>query len=418
MAPAVLPVSATAADYRVCGGQAVEPWQGDSTGEAISIPSLAHPVGIETYEGSIFRPADSDSYPGKRPLVVLQHGLNGGQCALYWAARLLAGHGYIAMIWTADANPLKQQAFLNGVDAMRSAIAFARTASNPYAAITDTDRIGIGGHSMGSIVTSLVQGDGDPAVRAAIASDNLRRWISGDPGAASNQCVPPVAGEVTPTVPALGFAKDETCNAAPDFDPAGLKQYGFLHWRSAGIPSMELVMRGFEHKDFAGGGTDRQRRYLAHYYLAWFGLWVTGDPSQRADLLAETVDAVPTASILSSRFLSGAYLPGADPAVDTSDFVGWLGSDRVPPRIRKLKPSSHGRLTRRQVRRRGLRFRFAANETATFECRFDDADWRRCTSPKRRKRASPGRHRFRVRATDAAGNAGNTTLRWKLRIVR
>ncbi len=413
----LLPAHAAADDYRVCGGQAVQPWQGESTGQAVSIPSLAHPVGIDTYEGSIFKPADPVEYPGRRPLVVLQHGINGGQCALYWAARLLAGHGYVTMIWKADANPVKEQAFVNAVDAMRSAIAFARTPSNPFGDVTDTDRIGLGGHSMGSIVTSLVQGDGDPGVRAAIASDNLRKWISGDPGAASEQCANPMAGEVSPTVPALGFAKDEPCNSAPDYAPPDLKQSGFRHWRSAGVPSMELVMRGFDHEDFSAGGSEQQHRYLAHYYLAWYGYWLDGDSSQLAELLSETVDGVPTESILSSRFLSGAFLPDADPPVDTTDFVSWLGSDRVAPQIEGRRPSSHGRITRRAVQHRGLTFRFAADEPASFECRFDDRAWTPCESPKHRRRASLGRHDFRARATDLAGNV-SSAVRWTFRIVR
>jgi hypothetical protein len=64
-----------------------------------------------------------------------------------------------------------------------------------------------------------------------------------------------------------------------------------------------------------------------------------------------------------------------------------------------------------------LKFRFEANEDSTFECRFDHGEWRACSSPKLRKRTSRGKHRFRVRATDAAGNREEEPVLWKFRVV-
>ncbi len=324
IAAVAVPNGATAeAAYDPCPSDPALHWMGESKAHAVSIPSLTHPFGITSYRGSILKPADRKAYPGARPLVVLQHGLGGNQCGLVWAARMLAGHGYVAMIWTSPNESTPGGAFVNAVDATRSALAFARSPSNPYAKLTDTKRIAIAGHSMGSIDASYVQQDHDRGVRAIVALDNLRRYVSGDPGAALFECANPPSNEITPRVPALGFAMDEPCAAKPDYAPPDLKEIGFKHWRKAGVPSMELVMRGFQHSSFTGKGSDQQHRYVAHYFLAWMRLWLDGHENATKRLLATRVDGVATPSILSSRFLSGAFLP---PEVHTNDFATWLGA--------------------------------------------------------------------------------------------
>ena len=62
-------------------------------------------------------------------------------------------------------------------------------------------------------------------------------------------------------------------------------------------------------------------------------------------------------------------------------------------------------------------FRFRSSEAdSTFECKLDRRAWRECTSPKRVK-VAPGRHKFRVRATDSAENTDPTPAisRWRVR---
>jgi subtilisin-like proprotein convertase family protein len=70
------------------------------------------------------------------------------------------------------------------------------------------------------------------------------------------------------------------------------------------------------------------------------------------------------------------------------------------------------------TRARRATFRFSASESAaTFECRIDDRPWKTCTSPKVYTRLAHGRHTFRVRATDAAGNrdASAAIRSWRIR---
>jgi hypothetical protein len=54
-----------------------------------------------------------------------------------------------------------------------------------------------------------------------------------------------------------------------------------------------------------------------------------------------------------------------------------------------------------------MKFKFVSDRpVSTFECKLDKAPWRRCAPPKTVRGLAPGKHVFRVRAMDAAGNRG------------
>jgi hypothetical protein len=54
-----------------------------------------------------------------------------------------------------------------------------------------------------------------------------------------------------------------------------------------------------------------------------------------------------------------------------------------------------------------MKFKFVSDRSAsTFECKLDKAPWQHCASPKTVRGLAPGKHVFRVRAMDAAGNRG------------
>lgn len=54
-----------------------------------------------------------------------------------------------------------------------------------------------------------------------------------------------------------------------------------------------------------------------------------------------------------------------------------------------------------------MKFKFVSDRPAsTFECKLDKAPWRHCASPKTVRGLDPGKHVFKVRAIDAAGNRG------------
>jgi CSLREA domain-containing protein len=85
--------------------------------------------------------------------------------------------------------------------------------------------------------------------------------------------------------------------------------------------------------------------------------------------------------------------------------------DRRPPHTEILQQS------RELSRSRSVRFFFASNERGSrFQCSLDDGGFRGCKSPKRYRGLAPGKHVFRVRAIDRAGNVDPTPAKRRFRI--
>ena len=58
-----------------------------------------------------------------------------------------------------------------------------------------------------------------------------------------------------------------------------------------------------------------------------------------------------------------------------------------------------------------VKFRFSSSEPeSSFACKLDKRPWEACTSPVKYK-VGLGKHRFKVRATDSAGNADPTAAK-------
>ncbi len=65
-----------------------------------------------------------------------------------------------------------------------------------------------------------------------------------------------------------------------------------------------------------------------------------------------------------------------------------------------------------------LKFRFTSSEPgSTFECRVDKKAFRPCGSAKKVRRLDAGKHKFRVRAIDAAGNVDPSAAKDKFKVV-
>jgi hypothetical protein len=65
-----------------------------------------------------------------------------------------------------------------------------------------------------------------------------------------------------------------------------------------------------------------------------------------------------------------------------------------------------------------VKFRFRSDEaSSSFECKVDKKRWKPCGSPKRVKRLDEGKHRFKVRAIDTAGNPDPTPDKDKFKVV-
>jgi hypothetical protein len=299
-----------------------------SVWQHVTVPSLQFP--LQTYEGLVVRP---DPVPhGKQPAVVVMHGKGTAQCSVWWAARLLAAHtvtaqGYVTMTINNPTNSTWTPAQLieHHVDAVKSAVHFLRSTSNPYASFTDTDHIGLVGHSLGAAAISYVQAL-NPFVKAIVGLDNIRAYHDGDAGAYIH-CQQPPSGPVTARAPALGEASEAPCTTEgqhhpPPSNPFDFtdKRLAFKHWRANEVASMETVMNGFEHTTFAGlpqsdpvaNAKHAEQLGRAGYYMqAWLDLWLRHDPTAPPRLLSCTPHGDPIDQVLSSKLPGLLDPPGA-----------------------------------------------------------------------------------------------------------
>jgi hypothetical protein len=267
-------------------------------------------VGL-SYPALLVVPRRIRSLHRKVPGVVVGHGRGGNACSLFWAARLLAAHGYIALAPTYGPGATPHDGGAIAEDAMRSGVGFLRSASNPYRSHLRRNDLGLLGHSQGSIGASIVQGD-TPPVRALVGLDNLRRYADLDPGGID--CATP-ADEVTPRVPGLGIGSETGCGDAPANTD---KRAGYQFWHDAGIPTMEVVLAGMQHVSFGGGAPFDAAHTLGlrrtgYYLLNWFDRWLRGKPGSVNRLLSPTPLGDPIDDVLSSAgtaFTSAAFLPG------------------------------------------------------------------------------------------------------------
>ena len=94
-----------------------------------------------------------------------------------------------------------------------------------------------------------------------------------------------------------------------------------------------------------------------------------------------------------------------------TDRVQWYLDDVVAPVARIVAGP------RKRTRKRRARFRFRSNEAgSSFSCKLDRRAFRPCSSPRTYRKLRPGRHTFRVRAIDRAGNQGKAVKRrWRVR---
>jgi hypothetical protein len=268
-----------------CGADWAFTQPAKSIWQRVPVPSLQLPS--QTYQGIVVRP---DPAPhGRQPAVVVMHGRGATQCGVWWAARLVAAHGYVAMTINNPTSTSIQQ----HLDAVQSALHYLRSPSNPYGSSTDRDDIGLVGHSLGAAAVSFVQALNLPFVKAIVGLDNIRGWRDGDAGAFVN-CQQPPSGPVAPRAPSLGEASEVPCTTeGQQHPPPGTprdftdKRLAFKHWREHGVASMETVMKGFKHPTFAGlpdptnppatAAHAVQLRHAGYYMQAWLDLWLRND---------------------------------------------------------------------------------------------------------------------------------------------
>ena len=167
--------------------------------------------------------------------------------------------------------------------------------------------------------------------------------------------------------------------------PVGSDGAGNGPWSGTGLALALVDRQLYAAGSFTSAGGDTQARSVASFSLTQIIAYptptVTPGPS-----------AVPTPTVTPS------------PTAATPDATAPATSVRKP-RINQAK--------------RKATFRFASGEPgSTFSCRLDKKKAKPCSSPKTYKGLKPGKHVFRVKARDRAGNLDATAAVKRFKIKR
>ncbi len=131
--------------------------------------------------------------------------------------------------------------------------------------------------------------------------------------------------------------------------------------------------------------------------------------------------------------------PGASPVISLSGFAALYNADIEPDadgdgfgdETQDLCPTDAARqaecdppqtkITKgapTKTEKTKVRFRFSSDEPgSTFECKSDKEPYKPCASPRTVKRLDEGKHKFKVRAVDAAGNVDPSPAKDKFKVV-
>ena len=117
-------------------------------------------------------------------------------------------------------------------------------------------------------------------------------------------------------------------------------------------------------------------------------------------------------ALLASLALAGgglalAAIAGAEGGVTIREGV----YDTDPPQT-KITSGPDQRTTKSKAK-----FKFSSSEPgSSFECKLDKASYESCESPEKLRRLDEGKHKFKARATDGAGNTDPSPAgyRWKV----
>jgi CSLREA domain-containing protein len=88
------------------------------------------------------------------------------------------------------------------------------------------------------------------------------------------------------------------------------------------------------------------------------------------------------------------------------------GKDKTPPDTKILKGPP------KKTKKTTVKFKFSSTEAgSTFQCKLDRKPFKACASPKKYKKLKPGKHVFKVRAIDRAGNVDPTPAKRSFKVL-
>jgi hypothetical protein len=252
------------------------------------------------------------------PMIVVLPGGCGDKESAEWNGPLIASRGYVVFVAEVEAALITGQIGTANAqvctEAAKGVMDFLQSPANPYLSDSNTESIGGAGFSLGARTWVKIQ-EVDERVDAIVSWDNLATSEDGDLGSPACINTPGVIRE--PRVPAMGQASELPCLEEPDRAGRDIdaKKTGFLHWREAGIPAMEIVIRGVGHT--AWSGQPSAFRPVFNYYTTnWFDRFLKGDLSATERLVAREIEVdgelLGASRIYSAEWNSAAFFDGYD----------------------------------------------------------------------------------------------------------
>lgn len=109
---------------------------------------------------------------------------------------------------------------------------------------------------------------------------------------------------------------------------------------------------------------------------------------------------------------------GFFPPSCTSADVTWSATTTVPPPDVTAPQTSIKSGPSARTEAEKATFRFKSNEAgSSFQCKLDRKPWSGCRSPKTYRNLKPGKHTFKVRARDGAGNTDPSPAKRSWRVL-
>ena len=175
--------------------------------------------------------------------------------------------------------------------------------------------------------------------------------------------------------------------------PLGSDGAGNGPWSGNGLALAIIERQLYAAGSFTSAGGDTKARSIASFALSQVIAYptptVTAGPS-----------AVPTPTVTAGPSAVPTPTVTPSPTPDTAAPRTSLRRAQIDQALQKAT------------------FRFASSEPgSTFRCKLDRKRFKRCVSPKTYKKLAPGKHVFRVKARDRAGNvdATPTVRRFKIK---
>src|SRR4051812_25636900 len=183
-----------------------------------------------------------------------------------------------------------------------------------------------------------------------------------------------------------------------DWHPLGSDGAGDGPWIGSGLALALVDRQLYAAGSFTSAGGDPQARSAASFALSQVIAYPT-----------------PTVTPAPSSVPTPTVTPGPSPVPTPTVTPGPTPAPAVDVR----PPRTSLRAARINQAKRKATFRFASGEPGSkFLCKLDSKKFTPCTSPKTYKKLEPGRHVFRVRARDRAGNLDRTPTVKRFRIKK